>query len=134
MDETAVKILIVAGTIVLTYGFALGLPMAQARMKSATAPRHLVNVHLEALMAGATLLGLSIAIAFGTLPDGWEIAAAWMLALGVASTLLGGTLNWLMGAGDAFAEKTPGFYLQSLGGPLVLAGGVILVVSVFKGL
>jgi hypothetical protein len=132
--ETSVKVLITAGTFVLLYAFVLGLPMAQARMKSPTAPRHLVNTHLEALQAGAVLLGLSLAASFGTLDFALENTAAWLLTAGVASTLVGGTLNWQTSAGDTFAEKSPGFYFQSLGGPLILVGGLILAIGVLKAL
>jgi hypothetical protein len=132
--DTSIKILVTAGTLVLLYAFALGLPMARARMRAPAAPRHLVNTHLEALQAGAVLLALSLAASFGTLGSGVENTAAWLLTAGVAATLVGGTLNWLLAAGDTFAERPPGFYFQSVGGPLILAGGAILAIGVLKAL
>lgn len=132
--EGSAEILLVAGTLVLLYGFILGLPMAQARMKSPTAPRHLVTTHLEALMAGPALLGLSLAASYSTLGDGLEKLAAWLLAGGIVLTLAGGTANWLMKVNDPFAEKSPGFYLQSVGGPVVLLGGILLAIGVLKAL
>jgi hypothetical protein len=132
--ETSVKTLITAGTLVLLYGFALGLPLAQARMRAPSASRHLVNTHLEALMAGAALLGLSLAASFGTLARGAELTAAWLLTAGVVATLAGGTLNWLMIVDDPFAARSRGFLLQSAGGPLILAGGLILAIGVLKAL
>ena len=114
--DVAVKVLITGGTLVLLYGFFLGFPMAQARMKGPEAPRQLVNVHLEALMSGAALLGLSIAAEFSTLASGWEQVAAWLLVGGVAATLLGGTLNWLMKVTDAFAAKPPGSSFRASAG------------------
>lgn len=132
--ERSVEVLLVGGTLILLYGFLLGVPMAQARMKSPTAPRHLVNTHLEALMAGPAMLGLSLAASYSTLGNGLERLAAWLLVAGSVSTLAGGTLNWLLKADDPFGEKSPGFYLQALGGPVLLVGGVLLAVGVLKAL
>ena len=106
--------------------------MAQARMKSPTAPRHLVNTHLEALMAGPALLGLSLAASFSTLGSGLERIAAWLLVAGSVSTLTGGTLNWLQKVDDPFVAKKPGFYLQAIGGPVLLVGGILLTLGVLK--
>ena len=132
--ESSVKILIVAGTLVLTYGFLLGIPMGQARMKGPTAPRHLVTTHLEALMAGAALLGLSVAASYSTLPSGLEALAAWLVVGGVALSLAGGTTNWLMKTDDPFAARSPGFYLQAASGPLMVLGGLLLSAGVLKAL
>jgi hypothetical protein len=118
--------------LILLYGFILGLPMAKARMSSPTAPRHLVTTHLEALMAGAALLGLSLAASFSTLGQGLERLSAWLVVAGTVATLVGGTVNWRTAAGDTFAEKSPGFYLQAVGGPMVLVGGALLAVGVLK--
>ena len=132
--ESSAEVLLVGGTLVLLYGFMLGVPMAQARMKSPTAPRHLVNTHLEALIAGAALLGLSLAATFSTLTKNLELFAAWLLVAGPVATLLGGTLNWRMGTDDPFTAKSPGFYLQAAGGPLLIAGGLLLPVGVLKAI
>jgi hypothetical protein len=132
--EGSAKVLLVGGTLVLLYAFALGIPMAQARMKAPQAPRHLVNTHLEGLMAGAALLGLSFAAVFSTLTRGLELPAAWLLVGGVTSTLVGGTLNWRMEVDDPFAAKSPGFYLQAVGGPVLLLGMILLTIGVLKAL
>lgn len=132
--ERSAEALLVAGTLILVYGFILGVPMAQARMKSPTAPRHLVNTHLEALMAGAALLGLSFAASFSTLGSGLERIAAWLLVAGTVSTLAGGTVNWRTQADDQFAARSAGFYLQAAGGPMVLVGGVLLAMGVLKSI
>jgi len=130
--EGSAEVLLVGGTLVLLYGFILGIPMAQARMKSPTAPRDLVNTHLEALMAGAALLGLSLAASYSALGSGVERLAAWLLVGGAASTLTGGTVNWLQEVDDPFTAKSPGFYLQAVGGPVLLVGGVLLTLGVLK--
>jgi hypothetical protein len=108
--------------------------MAQARMKSPQAPRHLVNTHLEGLMSGAALLGLSFAAVFSTLTKNLELLAAWLIVAGVTSTMLGGTLNWRMEVDDPFAAKSPGFYLQAVGGPVLLLGMILLTIGVLKAI
>lgn len=132
--ERSAEVLLVGGMLVLLYGFILGVPMAMARMKSPTAPRHLVNTHLEALMAGAALLGLSLAASYSTLGDGLERLAAWLLVAGSVSTLAGGTVNWLTKTDDAFAARSPGFYLQAVGGPVILLGGILMALGVLKAI
>jgi hypothetical protein len=128
--EGSAEALLVAGTLVLTSAFLLGIPMARERMKAPTAPRHLVNTHLEGLMAGAALLGLSVAANYSTQAKGLELMAAWLLIGGVAASLAGGTTNWLMGTGDPFAARSPGFLLQAVSGPAMLAGAVLLSIGV----
>ncbi len=132
--ETAEKTLITAGTFALLYGLLLGIPMAQARMKGPTAPHHLTNTHLEGLISGAVLLGLSLAASLSTLANGLEVLAASLFTSGVALSLAGGTINWQLGTGDQFAARSPGFLLQAVSGPLLLAGGVIFAIGVLKGL
>lgn len=132
--ENSAETLVVAGTLVMTYGFLLGFAFAQARMKGPAAPRALVNNHLEALMGGTALLALSLAAGFSTLDEGLELVAAWLLVLGVVAAVAGGTLNWLQKVEDSFAAKSPGFYLQSAAGPAISAGGILMSVGVLMGL
>ncbi len=132
--ESAIKVLVVAGTLSLTYGFLLGIPMARARMAAPQAPRHLVNTHLEALIAGAILLALTAAISFSTLAEGLETTAAVLVAVAVGLSTAGGTANWLQRIDDPFKERSPGFYLQAASGPINVLGIVIILIGVLKGL
>lgn len=132
--ETSVKVLIVAGMLSLTYGLLLGIPMAQARMKGPAAPRLLTNVHLEALIQGAVLLGLAVAAGFSTLPSGLETTAAYLLAVACALGVAGGTTNWLQNVDDPFKAKSPGFMLQAASGPVNIVGAVLLLIGVLKAL
>jgi hypothetical protein len=132
--ETAAETLLVGGTLAVFYGLILGVPMARARMAGPSAPRHLVNTHLEGLIAGGVLLGLSLAATYSDFAKGVELLAAWLLVAGVAASLAGGTLNWLQGIGDPFAAKSPGFLLQSVSGPAMALGGAILTVGVIAGI
>lgn len=132
--EYAEKVLLTGGILVLTFGFLLGIPMAQERMKAASAPKALVNAHLEALIGGAVLIALAVAAGFSDLGKAPESIAAWLLAGAVASAVLGGTLNWLQKVEDSFASKSPGFYLQAAAGPTNLVGIAIILVGVLKAL
>ncbi len=51
--EGSAEVLLIGGTLVLLYGFILGLPIAQARMKSPAAPRHLDATLTESLLEPA---------------------------------------------------------------------------------
>lgn len=131
--ETSVKILVVSGTLILTYGFLLGFAMGRARMGSAQAPRHLVTTHLEALILGAILLGLTVALELSTLPRGVEVAAAILVVAGGGLAVAGGTANWLQKVGDPFAERSPGWLLQAASGPLSVAGIVLVAAGAVGG-
>jgi len=74
--EIAEKILVVYGTVSLTVGFLLGLPLSQARNQAPEAPHHLVTAHLSAIIQGAVHLGLSVAVAFSSLTAWLETTAA----------------------------------------------------------
>lgn len=128
--ETSAQTLLVSGMAAVFVGLLLGVPLGRERTRAPTASPHLVNTHLEALIGGATLLGLSVAAAFSELAAGLEVAAAWLLVGGVGLSIGGGTMNWLAATGDQFAARSPGFLLQATGGPLMLAGGAILAAGV----
>jgi hypothetical protein len=132
--DTAQKILIVYGTISVAYGFALGVPLSQARMQGPVASRHLVIAHLSAIIQGALHLGLSIAVGFSELTAWLETAGGCLLISGSALFVAGATLNWLQDVGDHFVERSLGWKLfaaSSIGhvtGILVVAVGVIAAV------
>ena len=131
---TAQSIFVVYGVVMLAYGFVLGVPLAASRMKAPQAPKHLVTTHLSAIIQGAVHLGLGFAIGFAALGTGWAVAAAWLIVAGSAFEVLGGTINWLSGTGDQFAEKSLGFRFNSLVGPPAIIGIVIVVVGVVRAL
>lgn len=132
--ESAVKVLLVAGVLVLVYGFGLGVPMARERSKAPQASRHLVNTHLEALIFGGILVALASALSFSTLRNGIELVAAWLLVAGAVLSLAGGTLNWLEKVDDPFAARSRGFMLQAASGPLSVIGILLVAIGVLKAL
>lgn len=131
--NTAQSVFVGYGVAALAYGFLLGVPMASARLR-AQAPRHLVTTHLSAIIQGAVHLGLAFAVGFITMSPGWVIASAWLIVAASALELAGGTINWISGTGDQFAEKSVGFRLNSLVGPPAIAGIAIIAVGVVGAL
>ena len=132
--ETAAKVLIVGGVLNLAYGVITGLVLTNVRSRSPEAPRYLTLAHVGPLMQGPMLLGLALATGLSSLAGGLETTAAWLLVAGSAGIAAGDTLNWLGGAGDAFAERPPGFFTQAAGGVATGVGVLILVIGVFRGL
>ena len=131
---TAQSILLIYGVFILTYGFALGIPLAAARMKAPQASRHLVTTHLSAIIQGPIHFGLAFAAGVADLSAGWATAAASLVVAGSAFEVAGGTVNWLANTGDQFAERSFGFRLNSLVGPPAISGMLIIAIGVVKGL
>jgi hypothetical protein len=128
--DNAQKILVVYGTLSLGYGFVLGIPISQARMRSPEASRHLVIAHLSAIIQGAVHLGLSVALGLSQLTAWLETAGALLLVAGSALFVAGGTTNWLQGAGDHFAERSLGWKLFAASSVGHLTGIAIVIVGV----
>ena len=132
--DTAQKILVVYGTLSLGYGFVLGIPISQSRMRSPDASRHLVIAHLSAIIQGAVHLGLSVALSLSQLTAWLETASAVLLITGSALFVAGGTTNWLQGVGDHFAERSLGWKLFAASSIGHLSGISIVIVGVIVGL
>lgn len=132
--DTAAKILIAGGVIALAYGFALGVPLAMARMKVADAPRHLQAAHLESIIQAAVMLGLSVALSLSDLDANIETLAASLIVAGFAFSAAGATLNWRQRVGDQFAQRSLGWKLQAASGTISIVGAAIFVVGVLAGL
>ncbi len=124
----------VYGVVVLVYGFVLGIPLAGSRLKTPQASRHLVNTHLSAIIQGAVHLGLAFAVGIADLGTGWAVAAAWLIVAGSSFEIVGGTINWLSGTEDQFAEKSLGFRFNSFVGAPAIVGTMIVVVGVLRAL
>lgn len=131
---TAQNIFAVYGVAVLAYGFVLGVPLAGARMKAPQAPRHLVTTHVSAIIQGGVHFGLAFIAGVFVLEAGWANAAAWLIVTASALEIVGGTINWLSGTGDQFAEKSLGFRFNSLVGPPAIVGMVIVAVGVIRAI
>lgn len=132
--DTAQKILVVYGTLSLGYGFALGIPLSQARMHSPEASRHLVVAHLSAIIQGAVHLGLSVALGLSQLTAWLETTSALLLVAGSTLFVAGATANWLQGVGDHFAERSLGWKLFAASSVGHITGIVIVIAGVLTGI
>ena len=131
---TAERILVVYGTVSLTVGFLLGLPLSQARNQAPEAPRHLVTAHLSAIIQGAVHLGLSVAVAFSSLTAWLETTAAGLLAAGSALFVAGAVANWRQDIGDHFAVRSLGWRLFATSSAGHLPGMGIVLIGVVTAL
>ena len=85
-------------------------------------------------MQGPMHLGLAFvvgAVGFHSTAATW---GAWLLAIGSAMQASGVTLNWITKTNDQFAEKSPGFRLNSLSTFVMWPGLVITVAGIFAHL
>lgn len=132
--STAQQLLVGYGVVVLAYGFLLGVPLAAARMKAPAASRHLVNAHLSGLIQAPIHLGLAFAIGAVAFDSGFATTGAALLVAASLMETAGGTANWLTDSGDQFAERSLGFRLNALSGPLALPGAVIIALGTLANL
>ncbi|HEV2686715.1 MAG TPA: hypothetical protein VGW79_08765 [Actinomycetota bacterium] len=131
----AEKVLIVGGTLSLTFSFVMGFVLSRARLKEPSADHAwLLQAHRVALWEGFMLLGLVFAIELSTLSRGLESLAAWLLVAAAALQAASAIANLVQGIPDQFVERRLGYRLAATNAVLGAAGLVILLVGVFKGL
>ena len=128
--STAQRVLLGYGTVILIVGFVLGTVLGMLRMK-APSIRALSTAHVETLMQAALFFGLSFAVGavgFDSTAADW---GAWLLVIGSAMQATGVTLNWITKTSDQFAERSPGFVVNSLStfviwpGLLITGSGIL---------
>ena len=131
--STAQQLFIGYAVIILAVAFALGAILGALRMRT-PAVRSLASAHVETLIQAALHFGLASAIGV----VGFESSAAtWAAALLVAGSglqAIGATLNWATNTVDQFAERSPGFRLNSLASFVILPGLVIVSFGIFTRL
>lgn len=130
---TATQLFIGYGLIVLIVGFTLGSALGALRAKQ-PAVRSLALAHVETLMQGSMHLGLGFAVSASGWDSQWATIGAILLVVGSAMQAAGVTLNWITKTGDQFAEKSPGFVLNSLSTFASFPGLIIIAVGVLTNL
>ena len=128
--STAQQVLVSYGVVVVLVGLGLGTILGLLRM---TRPpiRTLTTAHVETLMQSSVVLGLAFAIGLVGFDSTWATWGAVLFAGGGALQAAGVTLNWITDSTDQFADRSPGFYLNSLStwpmlaGAIIIAGGVL---------
>ena len=119
------RLFIAYGTIILIVGFGLGTVLGVVRMK-APAVRSLATAHVETLMQAALHLALAFAVGAVGFDSAAATVGAWLLIIGSGMQAFGVTANWITDVGDQFAERSLGFYLNSLATVIALPGLAIV--------
>jgi hypothetical protein len=131
--STAQRVFLGYGTVILVVGFVLGTVLGMLRMK-APSIRSLATAHVETLMQAPIHFGLAFAVGavgFDSTAAKW---GAWLLVIGSAMQATGVTMNWITKAGDQFAERSPGFRLNSLSTFIIWPGLIITVSGILANL
>jgi hypothetical protein len=136
MENTAAKILILAGLASLLFAFIMGFVLSQVRLKDPMVDQSkLMQVHIVALWEGFMLLGLVWAVALSDLASAWETLAVLLLVVGGSLQLLGNFLGWKLNIENLFAPPR-GFVYKVAAANAVLqtAGILILIIGALSGL
>lgn len=131
--STAQQWFIAYGALITAVGFGLGGILGMVRMQHPAA-RNLATAHVETLMQAGLHLGLAFAIGavgFDSTAATWGAA---LLVIGSAMQATGVTLNWLTKTGDQFAERSPGFMLNSTSTFVAMPGMIIIVIGILTNL
>lgn len=131
--STAQQLFVIYGTIILAVGFVLGAILGTIRMK-APPIRNLATAHVETLMQGSMHLALAFVVGLVGFNSGWATAGAVLLVIGSAMQAIGVTLNWLTKTKDQFAEKSPGFFINSASTFVAMPGLIITVIGILTNL
>jgi hypothetical protein len=131
--STAQRVFVGYGTVVLVVGFGLGTVLGMLRTKSPPI-RALATAHVETLMQAAMHFGLAFAVGavgFDSVAATW---GAWLLVVGSAMQATGVTLNWLTHTTDQFAQRSPGFLVNSSSTFIIWPGLLITVYGILSNL
>jgi len=131
--STAQQIFLAYGTIILVVGFALGAVLGTLRMK-APGIRNLATAHVETLMQASMHLGLAFAVGvvgFSSTAATWGAA---LLVIGSGMQATGVTLNWITKTGDQFAERSPGWMINSASTFVIMPGLFITAFGILTNL
>lgn len=131
--STAQQLFIAYGAIILAVGFSLGGILGVLRMSS-PAIRTLATAHVETLMQAAMHLALAFAVGAVGFDSGLATWGAVLLVVGSAMQAAGTTLNWLTKTEDQFAERSPGFFLNSTSTFVAMPGMIITVIGILANL
>jgi hypothetical protein len=131
--STAQRIFLGYGTVILVVGFALGTILGTLRRK-APSIRALATAHVETLMQSAMHLGLAFAVGAAGFQSTAATWGAWLLVIGSAMQATGVTLNWVTSTTDQFAQRSPGFIVNSLSTFVIWPGLFITAYGILTNL
>jgi hypothetical protein len=110
--STAQRLFVGYGTVILVVGFVLGTMLGSLRMHGPPV-RTLATAHVETLMQAAMHFGLAFAVGIVGFNSTTATVAALLVIGGSAMQATGVTLNWLTTTQDQFADRSPGFLINS---------------------
>ncbi len=131
--STAQRVLLGYGTVILVVGFVLGTVLGMLRTKAPSIPA-LATAHVETLTQAAVHFGLAFAVGavgFDSTAATW---GAWLLVIGSAMQATGVTLNWITHTTDQFAQRSPGFLVNSLSTFIIWPGLLITGYGILNNL
>jgi hypothetical protein len=131
--STAQRLLVGYGTAILAVGFVLGTVLGALRQRR-PAIRTLATAHLETLLQGAVHLGLAFAVGAVGFDTAWATWGAVLLVVGSAMQAVGVTLNWVTGAEDQFAARSPGLAVNSVSTFVIWPGLIVIAAGIFASL
>lgn len=131
--SAAQRLFVGYGTSILAVGFVLGTVLGMLRRNTPAIP-NLATAHIETLMQAALHLGLAFAVGavqFDSTAATWGAA---LLVTGSAMQAVGVTLNWVTKAEDQFAQRPPGFVVNSTATFVIWPGLLITGWGILTGL
>ena len=131
--STAQRLLVGYGSIVLAVGFILGTVLGIVRMKTPPV-RTLATAHVETLLQAAVHFGLAFAVGAVGFDSGVATWGAVLLVVGSAMQAVGVILNCVTNSADQFAQRSPGFVVNSLSTFVIWPGLVVTVVGILANL
>ena len=124
--ETASRILLWGGFVMLLAGIATGLMMSRVRATDPDTPKYLRFAHLSGYMQALILFGLVVAVAASEMPSWLETLGASLVVAGAVLLTAKDLINHARDVSDEFREKGLGYSLGAVMFPLHLSGIVIL--------
>lgn len=124
--DTASRILLWGGFVMLIAGIVTGLMMSRIRTTEPETPKYLRFAHLSGYMQAPILFGLVLAVAASDLAAWLEILGASLVVAGAVLLTTKDLVNHTRDVRDEFREKGLGYSLGAIMFPLHLAGVVIL--------
>ena len=131
--STAQRLFVGYGTAILVVGFLLGTLLGTLRMNAGPI-RSLATAHVETLMQAAMHFGLAFAVGavgFNSTAATW---AALLVVVGSAMQATGVTLNWVTKTNDQFAQRSPGFMINSASSFVIWPGLALTAWGIFTRL
>ena len=131
--SAAQRLFVGYGTSILTVGFVLGTVLGMLRRNTPSIP-NLATAHIETLMQAALHFGLAFAVGAAQFDSAAATWGAALLVIGSAMQAVGVTLNWVTKAEDQFAQRPPGFVVNSTATFVIWPGLLITGWGILTGL